>query len=470
MSAQQTASTYWHLFRLLTMPARYQYWLLIISIGCALLGALGALVGYWWLWIPAAALFSVWFFTAGLIIHGQLLVVASNRSLSLLRSIRQRALVIHVATLSLVSVLPALLQIVKGEALIDSLVVSWVLCSLMSFGFIACLVWSPQFGLLLLWVVGWGFYKLVWPLGVPLWLYFGVAVIAWWLYARWWLRWLPAKRIDNPFMMASWGTMQVRVQISFVGQGLFIGVKRRLLRLIVAREPSPRDLYASLLTGGAVSLPGRLVNWLTFTVILLLVWLLAYVFGAMGFFNDMIGIVGPIMFWVFLSGAGMGFIMWMYHNLARAWLYFPGSRSTLFRAIEWRYLQCLLMDSTLFCLLGAVVFKAVFPDVYEEISLLLWLPLYFLLVLGFWWFFFQCGWLVYCYTHGSVQWWSFAVFLGVIGQLVLAGSCWWLVEQGVQAPETLAFMLVIVFLALGLVLRPLAQVASRRMSFARRPH
>lgn len=470
MNSVLSLNSYWYLFRLLAMPARYQYWLLVMSIGCALLGALGGLFGYWWLWIPAAALFPVWLFTAILVIHGQLLAVASSRSLNLLRSIRQRALVIHLGMLGLVSVLLALLQIIKGEALISSLVGTWVLCSLASFGFIAALVLSPRYGLLLLWLVGWGFYKFVWPLGLPLWLYLSTAVIGWWFYARWWLQWRPERRIDNPFMMASWGTMQLRTQNLFAGQVAFIGMKRRLIQLLIAREPSPRDVYLNLLMGGVVSLTGRLINWLAFVAILISVWLLSYVFGAMGLFNDLIGIVGVVMFWAFLSGAGAGFIMWMYHNLARAWLYFPGSRSGLFRAIEWRYLQCLLMDSTLFCLLGAVVFRTVFPDVYVEISLLLWLPLYFLLVLGFWWFYFQCGWLVYCYTHGSVQWWSFVVFLGVVGQLVLAGICWWLVAQGVQPPENLAFTLVIIFLVLVLLLRPLAQIASQRLSFARRPN
>ena len=470
MSSLQEVRAYWQLFRLLTMPARYQYWLLIIGIGFAALGALGGVFGYWWLWIPAPALFGVWLFTAGLIIHGQLLSVASNRSFNLLPGVRQRALVIHLAVLSLVSGLLALLQLIKGEPLVASLIGSWAICSLLSFGFIASLVLSPQYGLLLLWLFGWVFYKWVWPLGMPLWLYLCVAVIAWWLYARWWLQWLPEKRIANPFMAATWGAMQLSKQNLFAGRGAFVGIGRRLLRLAPLREVSSKEVYINLLLGGAGSLLERLVNWLVIPAVLALVWLLCFVFDITGVVKDLAEVAVAISFWAFLSGAGLGFIMWMYHNLGRAWLYFQGNRVALFKAIERRYLQNLLLDSVVFCSLSAIALWWLYPDLSLGFSHLLWSSLYFVLVLGFWWFYFQCAWLVYCWTHGSVQWWSFAVFLGVIGQLMSAGFCWWLVAQRGQALEALVLIFACGFLLLGSVLRPFARVASARMNFARRPH
>jgi hypothetical protein len=468
MSIHSNVNAYWQLFRLLAMPSRYQYWFLLMSIGCALLGVLAWPFGYWWLGLPSVAFFGLWLVFAGLVIHGQLLAVASNRSLGLLHSIRRRALVIHALIMTLIAVILGLLQVLRGEALISSLVVSWALCSLVSFGFVASLVWSPQYGLFILYLLGIGLYYVVWSLlNLPVWLYLGVAVLAWWVYARWWLQWRPKKRINNPFMAVTWGARQRTHKPSSVWR-TYSGVKRRLLLPLVNLESSPRDLYMSLLMGGATSPLNRLINWLVFTAFFILIWLLFYTFAGMGVLYDMVSAFSGLMFWGFLCGAGMGFIMWMYHNLARAWLYFPDDRCALFRAIEWRYLQCLLMDSALFCLLGAGVLRVGFSQLYTEISLLLWLPLYFLIVVSFWWLYFQCVWLLYCYTQGSLKWWSFAIVFGVAAQLMLAASVWWLVEWRGQALEHLAILFILSFLLLSLALRPLAQKASRRMTFARR--
>lgn len=470
MNVPQRVSAYWYLFRLLTMPARYQYWILIASIGCAVPGVVGQVLGYWWLWIPAVILFAIWVFNAALVIHGQLLVMASNRSLNLLPGMRQRALVIHLAAMSLVSVPLALFQFMKGEALVASLIGSWTLCSLLSFGFIASLVFSLQYGLLLLWLCGWGFYQLVWPLGIPLWLYCGIAAVAWWLYIRWWLRWLPPKQIGNPFMVATWASMQERSQNAFAGQGILVDTGARLLRLFPARKVTPGDVCMHLLMGGAGSLLERLMNWLILIAVVVLIFLLCRVVGVAGVLKDIAEVLVIICFWGFLSGAGLGFVMWMYQNLGRVWLNFPGSRSALFNAIERRYLQGLLLDSVLFCCVGLVVLRLMYSGSYPDMPLLLWGSCYFVLVLTFWWFYFQYAWLVYCRTHGSIQWWNFAMFLGLIGQLVVAGGSWWLVEHRGLSPELVAALLALAFLLSGLVLRPLAQSASVRMSFARRAH
>ncbi|MEN0035785.1 MAG: hypothetical protein AAGC78_01905 [Cellvibrio sp.] len=470
MSAPRIVSAYWQLFRLLTMPARYQFWILIGSLGCVLLGAVGSVLGYAWFWIPAPVLFGIWFFNAALVIHGQLLVLASNRSLNLLPNVRQRALVIHFAIIILISVALTLLQFMKGEALAASVIGSWTLCSLLSFGFIASLVFSPQYGLLLLWLFSWGFYRLIWPLWIPLWCYSCVAVIAWWVYIRWWLRWLPEKRISNPFMVATWETLQQRSQNASGGQGILVGVAQRWLRFFPAKNASPQDAYIYLLMGGAGSRLARLVNWLVALVILMLVFSLCRIFGISNVLQDLAQVAAVICVWGFLGGAGLGFIMWMYHNLGRTWLYFPGSRAALFKAIERRYLQVLLLDALLFCVAGFLVVQLIYPDLYLDRSSLLRGAYYFVLVLSFWWFYFQCAWLVYCRTHGSVQWWNFAVFLYVIGQLMLAGCCWWLVEKNGQSPESLVMILVLGFLLFGLALRPIAQAASLRINFSRRAH
>lgn len=468
MSLHSTVSAYWHLFRLLAMPSRYQYWLLVMGIGCALLGLVAWPFGYGWLSLLGIAFLGVWLAISGMLIHGQLLVVASNRTLILLHGMRRRALVVHALMVALIAVVLALLHTLKGGDLISSLIVSWALCSLVSFGFVGSLVWSPQYGMLISYLLGIGLWYVVWfLLDLPAWLYLGVAVVAWWVYARWWLQWRPEKRIHSPFMAVTWGAM-TRNHSPSIGWHIVGDVKRYLLRLFVTTEPSPHTLFLTLLMGGEASLVNRLINWLFIVVLLISVWLLSYAFGGMGVLSDLVNAFGELLYWVFLCCAGMGFLMRMYHNLARAWLYFPNHRCALFRVIESRYLQCLLMDSVMFCLLGALVVQIGFPELRTNTLLVVWFPLYFLIVVSFWWFYFQCAWLMYCYTQGSLKGWSAAIVSGVNAQLMLSAGVWWLVEQRGHSLEYLAILVIVIFLLLSLALRPLAQKASRRMTFARR--
>ncbi len=468
MSIHSNINAYWQLFRLLAMPSRYQYWLLVMGIGCGLLGLLAWPFGYWWFALPSIGFLGVWLAISGMVIHGQLLAVASNRTLILLHAIRRRALVVHALMVALIAVVLAFLHTLKGGDLISSLIVSWALCSLVSFGFVASLVWSPQYALLISYLLGIGFWYVVWfLLDLPVWLYLGVAVVAWWSYARWWLQWLPANRIHSPFVAVTLIAM-TRNHSSSIRWRIVDNLKHYLSRMFVGTQSSPRDLYLSLLMGGEVGLLNRLMSRVVLTAIVILAWFFLYARVGKGSVNDVLDIFLALMFLAFFCGAGMAFIVWMYHNLARTWLYFPRDRCALFRAIEWRYLQCLLMDSVLFCLLGAVVLVSGFSELNVDISSPLWLPLYFLLVVSFWWFYFQCAWLVYCYSQGSLKWWSFANTFVVAFQLMLAAGGWWWVKQSGQSLKHVAILLIVIFFLLSVALRPLAQKASRRMTFARR--
>lgn len=98
MNTRTHFAGYWQLFRFLTMPARYQYWTLNLGLisGVLALGAV-ALGTKTWLIVLPLAIFAIWLFNAMIMLHGQLLAVASSRTLNLLPLTRRRALLIHFA-------------------------------------------------------------------------------------------------------------------------------------------------------------------------------------------------------------------------------------------------------------------------------------------------------------------------------------------------------------------------------------
>ncbi len=167
-------SQYWHLFRWLMIPARYHYWLFILSMVVTVIAVFSVAVGSWFnvgdwrlvfvgIW---AIVFSLWLCFSVLVLHGQLLSLPSNRQLRLIPGVRQRALIIHLVVLTIMAILFTAFQFcVKGmEFAFDRVILNWSIFSFFSVVFLLCLKWFANFSLLAVWFFGMVFSDFVWPL------------------------------------------------------------------------------------------------------------------------------------------------------------------------------------------------------------------------------------------------------------------------------------------------------------------
>jgi|GEM_PF-5776009 len=468
MNTPPSLNSYWQLFRWLMLPARYHYWLFIFFLamsGVALVGAIFGLLNMQTdgvllvgLWVTA---FMLWFSVSILVLHGQLLVLASNRQLHLLPGLRSRALALHLLALTLIAVfITAWGCILKDNELsVAGFVFNWALCVLASIIFLLCLIWFSSVALIAIWLMSIIVAKFFWPLGLSPWLLLIVALLAWVGFGYWWLRWAPAKKFNNMFLMRNWQNFP---KSAFNPPSLLPARLRQLGAIIT---PSTSSLFHNLLNGGAGSVPRRVMVGLGSNV----VGLIAFGFLMQMKHSEPLGeflrVLIPVALWAYISGAGLRFFIRLYANLGRAWLYFPGTRAALFGATEKYFIWLILLDLVMISLLAGIGCYWIYPDYLQ----LKWLVIYCMLAISVNWLVFHFGWWLYCYTKGSNSWLGVASLFILIVQIFISGLCWRLVVDGHLALEILLSGIVVSCLSIGFLLRSRALHASLGMTFSRRP-
>ena len=461
-------SQYWHLFRWLMIPARYHYWLFMLSVVVTVIAVFSVAVGSWFnvgdwrlvfvgIW---AIVFALWSFSAVLVLHGQLLSLPSNKQLRLMPGVRQRALAIHWVVLTIMTILLTACQFyLKGmEFSLARVILNWAFFSLGSMFFLFCLKWFANFSLLALWVVGMGFSTYVWPLNIPLWLLFVLALAAWLGFSYWWLQWLPAKKIENIFLLHNWQSLQRKSSFNWMRFPI------NMLAPRIKNSYTPTSLYLHLLNGVTGNPVSRVIIWVLiggFSIlgISLLLALLDYT----DVMRDMAKVVISITLWMFLSSAGMGYFTGLFANIGRVWFYFPGTRAELLSAVEKNFMLSLVIDLFFVCVLTAIACYWVFPE-YLQIK---WVVLYCVLVLVVNWLLFHFVWYLYCRTQGNSNLLGVAIFFIIMMQIFLAGVGWSLVSGGKISAEILMLGAISCCLPGALLLRSYAKKATPNMSFAR---
>lgn len=461
-------SQYWHLFRWLMIPARYHYWLFMLSLVVTVIAVFSVAVGSWlnvgdWRLVFVgvwAIVFSLWSFSAVLVLHGQLLALPSNKQLRLISGVRQRALVIHWVVLTIMAVLFTACQyfLKEKEFALTSVILNWSLFSLTSVVFLLCLKWFASFSLLAVWIVGMAFSAFIWPLNISSWLLFTLALVVWLGFSYWWLRWLPAQKIENIFLLRNWQSTQ---------RTFFYHWTKLPINMLAPRikdNYTSASLYLHLLNGVTGNALSRVIIWLMIGGCCVVgVSLLIALFDYGGVLRDMAHVAIPITLWTFLSSAGMGYFTGLFASIGRVWFYFPGTRAELLSAVEKNFMLSLVIDLFFVYVLTALACYWVFP----EYLLIKWVVFYCLLVLGVNWLLFHFVWYLYCRTQGNSNLLGVAIFFIIIMQIFLAGVCWSLVSGGKISADLIMLGAIGCCLPGALLLRSYAKKATPNMSFAR---
>lgn len=467
MMVTNTVSQYWHLFRWLMIPARYHYWLFMLSTVVTVVALFSVVVGSflhvgdWRLVVVGiwAIVFSLWFFGAVLVLHGQLLSLPSNRQMRLIPGVRQQALVIHWVVLTIMAILFTACQyFLKGmQFTFDSVILNWSLFSFGSVVFLLCLKWFANFSLLGVWFLGVGFSAFVWPLDISPWLLFILALVVWLGFSYCWLRWLPTQKIDNVFLLRNWQSLQR------TSSNHWAKLPINMLAPRIKDNYTPASLYLHLLNGVTGNAVSRVIIWLMMGGFAILVVSLIVLLGYGGAMRDMAQVAIPITLWTFLSSAGMGYFTGLFASIGRVWFYFPGTRAELLSAVEKNFLLSLLIDVFFVCVLTGLACYSVFP----EYLLIKWGVLYSLLVLAVNWLLFHFVWYLYCRTQGNSNLLGVAVFFIIMMQIFLAGVAWSLVSGGKISAELLVLGAIFCCFPGALILRIYAKKATPKMCFAR---
>lgn len=461
-------SQYWHLFRWLMIPARYHYWLFMLSMVVTVVAVFSTVVGSllkvgdWRLVIVGiwAIVFSLWSFNAVLVLHGQLLSLPSNRQLRLIPGVRQRALAIHWVVLTIMAALFTACQYFLKEMAFTfgSFILNWSIFSFASVIFLLCLKWFANFSLLAVWFFAMAFSVFIWPLDISPWLFFAVALVIWLGFSYWWLRWLPMHKIDNIFLLRNWHSLQRSSTYHWTKLPI------NMLAPRIKDDYTPASLYLHLLNGVTGNVVSRVTIWLMMGSFCVLgIGLLIVLFDYGSVIRDIAQIAIPITLWIFLSSAGMGYFTGLFASISRVWLYFPGTRAELLSATEKNFMLSLLIDLIFICALIGLACYWVFP----EYLLIKWILLYCLLVLSVNWALFHFVWYLYCRTQGSSNSLGFAIFFIIMAQFFLAGFGWGFLSSGKISAEPLVLGAIFCCFAGALLLRVYAKKATPAMGFAR---
>lgn len=461
-------SQYWHLFRWLMIPARYHYWLFMLSLVVTVIAVFSVVVGSWlnvgdWrlvfigVW---AVVFALWSFSAVLVLHGQILSLPSNKQLRLMPGVRQRALVIHWVVLAIMAILLTACQyyLMGMEFSLARVILNWAFFSLGSIIFLFCLKWFANFSMLAIWIVGMGFSTYIWPLNISTWLLSILALAAWLGFSYWWLQWLPSKKIENIFLLRNWQSVQR------TSSNNWFVLPINMLAPRIKNSYTSASLYMHLLNGVTGNAVSRVIIWLiigSFCVLGIILWITLFNFA--GVLLDIAQIAIPITLWTFLSSAGMGYFTGLFASVGRVWFYFPGTRAELLSAVEKNFMLSLVIDLFFVCVLTGLACYWVFP----EYLLIKWIVLYCLLVLVVNWLLFHFVWYLYCRTQGNSNLLGVAIFFIIMAQIFLAGVGWSLVSGGKISAELLMLGAIVFCFLGGLLLRGFAKKATKSVSFAR---
>jgi hypothetical protein len=455
-------SQYWHLFRWLMIPERYHYWLFMLSMVVSVVAVFSVVagsllkIGDWHLVIVGiwAVVFSLWFFRAVFVLHGQLLSLPSNRQLRLIPGVRQRALVIHWVVVTIMTLLFTACQyfLKEMEFTLSGVIVNWTLFSLASVILLLCL----KFSLLGAWFFGMVFSAYIWPLGISPWLLLLLSFVVCISLSYWWLRWLPVQKIDNIFLMSNWQALQ-RTSLNH-----WTKLPINMLAPRFKNNYTTASLYVHLLNGVTGIVVSRVIIWLLMSSFAILSFSLIALLGYGGAMRDMAQVAILITLWVFLSSAGMGYFTGLFANIGRVWFYFPGTRAELLRVVEKNFMSLMLIDLFFICALIGLACYWVLPE-YLQVK---WVLLYGLLVLALNWALFHFVWYLHCRTQGSSNSLGAAIFFIIMMQIFLSGVSWSLVSGGNINAELLAMGAIVCCFLGAIFMRAYAQKATPKMCFA----
>lgn len=328
MSVPLVLQQYWQLARTLMFPLRLTRWLML---GALALAALGGLL-LWLIELPVVLMVSAGVVSAiviliSMMVPAQMLSLASSKQLFWIPGLRRKTFIILFGLYGLTALLVSLLLSFAPKAfpfvtgLGVALTFVAVIAALMLMAsvyfqgfqpFIAVLIWVLYFAaeqlLLVNALISYALGALIWSI-----LYF------------WWTRWMPQKYFLNHMTISPAKLREAKDQQTGLVQSLAYWM-----------SSVPRSLCGTILSGSSDGFKallkyefGQLVS------VLFMILIFSY------FFRDVPkeGFLKMIPFFVitFMAARNVQIQLLCYRNLHRVWMYYGGSRISLFHYVEKHY-------------------------------------------------------------------------------------------------------------------------------------
>lgn len=330
MSAPLVLQQYWQLMRTLMFPQRVTRWLIM---GVLVLAILGGLL-LWWVEQPVVLIISaVLAFTIiiliGIMVPAQMLSLASSKQLFWIPGLRGKTFLILFFSYSLTALLVSLLPVFNPNA--ASLIVGVAV----AFAFVAIiaalmLMASVYFQGVqpFIFILIWGVYFIAEQLLlVSALISFVLGSLIWIILYLWWTRWIPQKYHLN-YMTTSPAKLREAKerQVSIIQS------------LSYRMSSLPRSLCGTLFGGAPDGFNARLKYELGQVVgVLFMVLIVSYFLRGVpkeGFLK-----IFPVFLLTFMASRNVQIQLLSYRNLYRIWMFYSGSRTSLFYYVEKQYAQ-----------------------------------------------------------------------------------------------------------------------------------
>lgn len=404
MNAPLVLQQYWQLARTLMFPLRVTRWLMI---GTLLLSVLGGFL-LWWIEQPVVLIISAAIaYTIVILIcvmvPAQMLSLVSSKQLFWIPGLRRKTFVILFFSYGVTALLVSLLFSFRFNAVpfVVGVAVAFTFAAAIAVLMLVTSVYFQGFQpfvFVLIWIV---YFIAEQLLQVYALVSFAVGVLMWTILYLWWTRWVPQKYFMNYMTMSVAKLRDAQEQQAGVIQSLGYWL-----------SSAPRSLCGTLLLGVSDGFKARLKHELgQLVVIVFMVLIFSYFFRDVpkdGFLK-----MAPFMVLTFMVARNAQIQLLCYRNLYRVWVFYSGSRASLFNYVERQYATHIVFAY------GALVLVLLVANMQMGSNAVPISLLAFGVVIGVLFVaqLFYLGWIIYQKTSASMVW--FGWLTNIIAALFL---------------------------------------------------
>ena len=454
MSAPLVLQQHWQLARTLMFPLRVTRW---IMLGTLLLAMLGGLL-FWWIEQPVVLIISVAIASAivimiNMMVPAQMLSLASSKQLFWIPGLRRKTFLILFGLYNVSGVLVSLLFTFRFNAVpfVAGFGVAFIFVAFIAVLMLMASVYFQGYQPFIA-VLVWGLYFIAEQLLLvnPL-ISFVLGGLIWSMLYLWWTRWVPQKYFLNHMAISPAKLYETKAQQTGVVQSLGYWM-----------SSAPRSLCGTILSGVSDGFKARLKSELgQLAVVLFMVLIFSYFFRDVP--KDGLLKMVPFMVLTFMVARNAQIQLLYYRNLHRVWMFYGGSRISLFHYVEKQYALNVGFAYGALMLVMLIVNTQLGSNTVPMSLLIFGVVTGVLFTVQL----FYLGWIIYQKTNASLVWFGWltniiaALFLMLVALLDLV-----LMPNITQNPHYYEVVLSLM-LAVLLMLRYWARNCWRRINFCR---
>lgn len=454
MSAPLVMQQYWQLARTLMFPLRATRWM---TIGFIVLIALGGLLLWWFdqpiLFVIGSGAVVVISILVGIMVPAQMLSLVSSKQLCWIPGLRRKTFFILFCLYSLIALVTSLLFSFKpnGYPLLTSIAIAFTLVGIIAALMLTASVYFQGFQPFIF-ASMWGLYFAVEQLvHINTVICMITGLLVWIMLYVWWARWVPQKYFTNYMTMSPAKLREAQEQQAGVVQTLGYWL-----------SSAPRSLCGTLLLGASDGIKARLKHELgQLLVIVFMALIFFYFFRGVpkdGFLKMM-----PFVFLTFMAARNVQIQLLCYRNLHRVWMFYNGSRTSLFHYVEKQYAMNIGLAYGVLVLVLLIINSQLATHAVPMSLLAFGVVTGVLFTVQL----FYLGWIIYQKTDASVVWFGWIINITVALFFVLAAllDLFWM--PNISRDTDHYGVIIGVMLAVLIVLRYWSLNSWRRINFYR---